>query len=340
MRRGLNLIALSAIIMLASCSGGNKESAVEMKDEKPVVKLARVFTQPVSQIQEYTATVEAEVKNNIAPAMPVRISKIRVEVGDRVSKGQKLVEMDSNNLTQLNLQLQNQETEFRRIDELYKVGGISKSEWDAANVALQVNQKSLENLIENTSLISPISGVITARNYDNGDMYSGAQPVLVVEQITPVKLMINVSETFFTKIKLGAEVIVKLDVYGEEEFTGKISLIYPTIDPNTRTFTVEVKLDNRDLRVRPGMFARVTVNFGTEERVVVPDQAIVKQSGAGDRYVYVYNNGKVSYVKVELGQRMGTEYELLSGVENDTEVVVAGQSRLLDGIEVEVDKNN
>ncbi len=331
------VLSAIAIVVLASCGASQKnDETVERKDEKPVVKLAQVFRRPVEQIQEYTATVEAEVKNNIAPAQPVRIKKILVEVGDRVNRGQRLVEMDDNNMAQLILQLENQQTEFNRIDELYKIGGVSKSEWETMKTSLEVQQRSYQNLLENTSLLSPISGVITARNYDNGDMYSGAQPVITVEQITPVKLMINVSESFFTKIKKGAEVIVKLDVYGDEEFTGKINLVYPTIDPATRTFQVEVKLDNRDLRVRPGMFARVTVNFGTEDRVVVPDLAIVKQAGAGDRYVYVYDNGKVSYKKVELGQRLDTEYELISGVEDNSQVVVAGQTRLLDGIEVEV----
>lgn len=331
------VLSTIAIIALASCGGSQKsDETVERKDEKPVVKLAKVFRRPVEQIQEYTATVEAEVKNNIAPANPVRINKILVEVGDRVAKGQRLVEMDDNNITQLKLQIENQEINFNRMDELYKIGGISKSDWEQLKTALDVQKRAYQNLVENTSLMSPISGVITARNYDNGDMYSGGTPVLTVEQIAPVKLMINVSESFFTSIKKGAEVSIKLDVYGDEEFTGKITLVYPTIDAATRTFPVEVKLDNRDLRVRPGMFARVTMNFGTEEHVVVPDVAIIKQAGSGDRYVYVYNNGKVSYKQVQLGQRLNTEYELISGVEDNSQVVIAGQARLLDGIEVEV----
>lgn len=337
MKKSFYLVALLTVAVLGSCSGGKEESNVEKKEEKPVVKLANVSARPVDQIQEYTATVEAEVKNNIAPNSPVRIDRIFVEVGDRVSKGQKLVQMDAANLKQLKLQLENQEIEFSRIDELYKVGGASKSEWDASKMTLDVRKTSYQNLLENTSLVSPISGVITARNYDSGDMYSGANPVLVVEQITPVKLMINVSETYFTKVKKGAPVSIKIDVYGSEEFTGHISLVYPTIDANTRTFPVEIKLTNRDQRVRPGMFARATINFGTADHVVVPDQAIVKQAGSGDRYVYVYKDGKVSYNKVELGRRMDTEYELISGVDNNAQVVIAGQARLLNGMEVQVE---
>lgn len=338
MKKGFQLIALLAVVVLGACSGGKDKVAAEKVDEKPRVKLANVTARPVEQVQEYTATVEAEVKNNIAPSTPVRIDRIFVEVGDRVSKGQKLVTMDAANLKQAKFQLDNQEIEFKRVDELYKVGGASKSEWDAAKMALDVKKTAYNNLQENTSLISPINGVVTARNYDNGDMYSSGNPVLVVEQITPVKLLINVSETYFTQVKKGAPVAVKLDVYGDEVFDGNISLVYPTIDAATRTFPVEIKLANKDQKVRPGMFARATLNFGTQDHVVVPDLAIVKQAGSGDRYVYVYKDGKVSYNKVELGRRMGTEYELISGVPDNSQVVTAGHTRLINGSEVEVEK--
>lgn len=338
MKKSFQWMALLAMVVLGACSGDKeKETATQqVVEEKPRVKLAKVTARPVDQLQEYTATVEAEVKNNIAPASPVRIDRIWVEVGDRVSKGQKLVSMDAASLKQAKFQLDNQAIEFKRVDELYKVGGASKSEWDAAKMQLDVKQTAYNNLLENTSLLSPISGVITARNYDNGDMYSGGEPVLVVEQITPVKLLINVSEAYFAQVKKETPVKVKMEVYGDEEFEGKISLVYPTIDPSTRTFPVEIKLANRDQRVRPGMFARATLNFGTQDHVVVPDLAIVKRAGSGDRYVYVYQDGKVSYNKVELGRRMNTEYELLSGVDNNAQVVVAGQSKLADGVEVEV----
>ena len=341
MKKSFQLAAVLVAAMLGACSGGEEKKAenatAETTIEKPAVKLATVTSRDVEQIGEYTATVEAEAKNNIAPTAPGRISQIFVEVGDYVSKGQKLVQMDAANLTQLKLQLDNQETEFKRVDELYKVGGASKSEWDAAKTNLDVRRSSYENLLENTQLVSPLNGVVTARNFDNGDLYTSTQmPVLVVQQISPVKLMVNVSEPNFPKVTKGMPVTIKLDVYGDEEFEGKVSLVYPTIDAATHTFPVEVTLANANQRVRPGMFARVTMNFGTKNHVVVPDMAVVKRAGSGDRFVYVYSNGKVSYNKVELGRRMDTEYELISGVDNNAQVVVAGQTRLADGVEVEV----
>lgn len=338
MRKYIQLVSFMFILLMSACTESKDKKGVDVISEKPRVKLATVTARQVDQILEYTATVEAEVKNNIAPASPVRIDHIYVEVGDKVSKGQKLVQMDAASLKQLKLQLDNQEIEFRRLDELYKVGGVSKSEWDASKMSLDVKKTSYRNLLENTSLLSPISGIITARNYDNGDMYNGNTPVLVVEQIVPVKLLINISENYFSKIKKGAPVKVKFDVFEGEVFNGKISLIYPTINAATRTFPVELVLDNEEMKVRPGMFARVEVNFGSENHVVVPDLAIVKQAGSGDRYVFVYEKGKVRYQKVELGRRMGTEYELISGVSNNSQVVVAGHTRLVNGTEVVIEK--
>lgn len=337
-REMLKVIPLVTLALLMSCSGEKKDTATEIHDEKVKVKIEQVSAQDVDQIADFTATVEANIKNNIAPQSPVRIEKLFAEVGDHVKEGQLLVKMDANNLKQAKVQLENQEVEFKRIDELYKVGGASKSAWDAQKTQLDISRESFKNLQENTQLVSPISGIITARNYDNGDMYSGGDPIFTVEQIRPVKLFVNVSESYFTYVKKGNEVDIKLDVYGDEVFKGKVNLVYPTIDAATRTFPVEIKIANADERVRPGMFARATMNFGTLNHVVAPDQAIVKQSGSGDRYIYVYKNGKVSYQKVELGRRMGNKYEIVSGVDNGDQVVITGQNRLTNGMEVEIDK--
>lgn len=334
-----HIISLLALPILLSCSGEKKEDVqVEKTNNKVLVKVEQVTVQEVDQIGEFTATVEANISNNIAPQTPVRISKLMVEVGDHVKAGQVLVKMDETNLKQTRIQLENQELEFKRIDELYKVGGASKSAWDAQKTQLEISRAIYKNLQENTQLLSPITGVVTARNYDSGDMYNGGNPIYTIEEIRPVKLKVNVSESLFTKVKKGNDVDIKLDVYGDDIFKGKVSLVYPTIDPATRTFPVEIKIANSNERIRPGMFARVIMNFGTQNHVVAPDRSIIKQSGSGDRYIYIYKDGKVDYKKVILGRRMGDRYEIISGIENGSQVVTTGQSRLTNGMEVEIDK--
>lgn len=329
------------MVLLASCGQkkqvGDTQSQSQEQKAKPSVRLAKVVEEPVDQLQTYSATIVGDVLNNIAPSSPARIKKINVEVGDNVKKGQILVEMDETNLINQEMQLKNLETEFNRIDQLYKVGGVSQSEWDAMKLQLEVAGKSYRNLKENTKLESPIDGVVTARNYDNGDLYGG-QAILVVQKITPVKLAINVSEQYYSKVKKGDKVSIELDAYPGETFAGKVSLVYPTVESMTHTFPVEILVDNSDQKLRPGMYARATLNLGTENHVVVPDIAIVKMTGSGDRYVYVYENGTVRYAKVELGQRLADRYELISGVPNGVEIVIAGQAGLSDGAEVEVIK--
>ena len=324
------------MMVMGGCK--SKDTANGAGDQKFMIRTQQVHSEEVEQTYEYTAIVEANAVNNIAPLTGGRIDKIYVEVGDRVSKGKILVQMNENSLKQSKAQLDNLKTSFQRIDELYKVGGCSKSDWDAIKTQLDVAQTTYDNLLENTQLISPISGVVSARNYDSGDLFGGL-PVVTVQQITPVKMKINISETLFKRVKVGTPVSVKVDAYGDEEFHGKVSLIYPTMDGATHTFPVEVQLSNTDSRVRPGMYARVTMNFGTQKHVVVPDEAIFRQQGSGNRYVYVYKDGKVSFNQVEIGRHLDKSYELLSGnVQDGDMVATTGLARLKDGLEVNVEK--
>lgn len=332
----LTLIAtLLGMVALAACTSSEKENSKAPTDERPEVKIANVEQQMVPQTETYTATVESDVKNNIAPNTPFRIEKIYAEVGDQVRKGQVLVQLDASNVRQLELQIENQKVEFNRTSQLYAVGGASKAEYDNSKMQLDILSTQYHQLVQNTQLIAPVSGVVTARNYDNGDMYSG-QPILTIEQLNPVKLIINVSEIYYKDMVTGMPIEIELDAYPGEVFGGKVSIVYPTIDQATHTFPVEVTVPNQNQKVRPGMFARATINFNEIERVMIPDMALVKQVGAGDRYVYTYKDGKVSYDRVELGKHIGDRYEVIEGVEPGAQVVVAGMSRLANGKEVKV----
>lgn len=327
---------LAAALVMTGCQSKNNTVSTEAPSVK--IKVAEAQLSEVDLSGVFTATVEAEVSNNISPQSPGRIKRIYAEVGDHVSQGQKLAEMDDVNLEQTRLQMENNKVEFDRVDELYKVGGISKSEWDNKKLTYELSRASYANLLENTCLRSPVTGMVTKRNYDNGDMWSNGDPIFVVEQIRPVKLMVNVSESLFTQVKKGMEVGVKLDVYGEEEFKGTVKLVHPSIDPSTRTFPVEINIPNKDERVRPGMFARVTFSFGTIERVMVSDRAVIKQSGSADRYVYVCKNGEAAFRKVVVGRQMGDKYEVLEGLADGETVAITAQNRLNDGIKVEIVK--
>ena len=301
----------------------------------PSVEVVTASKRDVTEESTYSSTIEAYATNNIMPQAGARIRKINVEVGDYVVKGQVLAEMDRNQLDQLELQIQNDEVEYARLKGLYEEGGVSQSDFEAAELGYKVRKTNYQNLLENTILRSPITGFVTARNFDKGDMFSMSAPLFTVQQVIPVKLLVGISENEYTKVKKGDTVSLTVDALPGRTFTGKVNRLYPTINAATHTFNAEVLVQNSDRALRPGMFARVKVVFGTNHRVVLPDQCIVKQEGTGQKFVYLLNTDEtVSYVPVTLGRHMGTEYEVIDGVLEGDTVVFKGQSTLKDGVKV------
>lgn len=344
--------ALALAVAMASCSSKDKAAGDAENEEIPVVKTMKVNEENVDQLAQYTASVEPEVINNISSAMPNRIKAIYADEGVRVGKGQKLVVLDDVNTTQYELAvnnakaaLNNAQLNYDRAVELLKIGGGTQQAVDQMEVqlvnsknALAQAERTLANARENTELVSPIDGVVTKRNYDPGDM-TGTSPILTVAKINPVKVVINVNESQLASLSKGMPVDLTFNTYGDEIFKGSISLVMPTVDATSRTVGVEISLPNPDGKVLPGMFGRATIALGSANHVVVPDKAVVKQPGSGDHYVFVLNqDGTVSYNKVLLGQRIGTSYELISGVPADATVVVEGQNGLTDGKKVKVIK--
>ena len=301
----------------------------------PSVEVVTASKRDVTEESTYSSTVEAYATNNIMPQTGARIRKINVEVGDYVVKGQVLAEMDRLQLDQLELQIQNDEIEYARLKGLYEEGGVSQSDFEAAELGYKVRKTNYQNLLENTILRSPINGYVTARNFDKGDMFSMSAPLFTVQQVIPVKLLVGISENEYTKVKKGDTVSLTVDALPGRSFTGKVNRLYPTINAATHTFNAEVVVQNSDRALRPGMFARVRVVFGTNHRVVLPDQCIVKQEGTGQKFVYLLNNDEtVSYVPVTLGRHIGAEYEVIDGVLEGDTVVLKGQATLKDGVKV------
>ena len=303
----------------------------------PTVEVVTATARDVADENSYSSTVEAYATNNIMPQTGARIRKINVEVGDYVVKGQVLAEMDRLQLDQLELQIQNDEIEYARLKGLYEEGGVSQSDFEAAELGYKVRKTNYNNLLENTILRSPINGFVTARNFDVGDMFAMSAPLFTVQQVIPVKLLVGISESEYTKVKKGDTVSITVDALPGRSFTGKVNRLYPTINAATHTFSAEVLVSNADRALRPGMYARVSVNFGTSHRIVLPDRCIVKQEGTGQRFVYVLKpDDTVSYVPVTLGKHTAFEYEVTGGIQEGELIVQKGQAALKDGVKVRV----
>ena len=333
-------LALLSAGLLASCSSSSSSKATEEQsaDTVRLVEVAPAEMRALNLSEEFTAQLEAKVVNNITAQAGGRLKQLLVKVGDRVGAGQAVARMEATQAAQAQIQLADAKTNFARMDELYKVGGVSKAQWEQAKSAVDQAKLAYGNAAENTVLRSPISGFVTAKNYDNGDMTSPQLPVVVIQQIAPVKAVIGVSEQYYSFLKKGAAATLSVDALGEETFSGIVTNIFPTLDPVTHTVSTEIEVANKDLKLRPGMYARVHLDFGTKEALTVPDKAIVRQAGSGARYVYVFSGGKAVYRAVELGQQQGDLYEVVSGLNAGDQVIISAPSNLKNGLSVKLRK--
>ena len=345
MRRGRSILfiaipVLAGVVMVSGCSGNKDASAKAANEDARLVKTEILESRLVEQQNVFAGTVEPFEQAFISSSTPVRIKTIFKEVGDFVRKGDLLVQMDASNYLQAKAQLDHLELEYARLDTLFRVGSIAQQQLDQMATQLDVARTSFENLMENTQLRSPINGVVTARYFENGEMFSlsplaeGRSAILTIMTINPVKVIISLPEEFFPKVDKQMAVTMELDSYPDKEFKGSLFLRYPTIDPITRTFMVELQFPNPSLTIRPGMFGRVTLGLGSSERVMAPDIAVLRQTGTNDRYVFVVENGHAVRKIVKTGRLIDNYFEILEGVIPGEEVVTAGFSGLLDEMPV------
>ncbi len=327
-----------AVALLAGCTG--KKTAAVTEEKGVLTKTARATAATVRLTEEFTSEIEPYKENDITPAASgVHIDKIYVEVGDPVREGQLIVTLDPTQYTQQLVQLKTVEDDYNRLLPVYEAGGISAQQIEQAKAQMDVQREVVANLKKNIEVRSPISGVVTARNYESGDLFA-QQPILHIMQIDPLKVIANISEQYFSNVKVGMPVKLTVDIFPDEEFTGTVSLIYPALDPTTRTFKVEVKVPNAKRTLRPGMYARTTFDMGSKEGVMVPDVAVPKQVGSAERYLYVIEGDSVAERRsIKVGRQVGDRVDILSGVEPGEQVAVTALSKLFDGAAVDVKKD-
>lgn len=328
----LALVASLIATNLVACGGGESQTT-ESKDSLEVRQVGRATasTEEIELSETFTTNLTAKVSNNISAQSGGRLRQLLVQVGDRVSQGQVVARLEATQLATAQIQLSDARLAYARMDELYKAGGVSKAEWERAKSSMDIAKETLSNIATNTELRSPISGIVTAKNYDNGDVTSPSQPIVVIEQISPVKAVINVSETHYSRLKKGIRASLGVEALGDATFGGVISNVHPTIDSRTHTVEVELEFANKDLQLRPGMYGNVRLDLGTRSALLVPDKAVQRAVGAGTRYVYVIQGGKAVYRAVELGRLIGDKQEIVSGLTEGEVVATDGSASLTNG---------
>lgn len=349
------IFCISAILALGTFSCAEKTAgeakpskespvAVESLERIMPVKTMPIELTTIKRTVISTASLVAEEETYLAPAIPGKIRNIVVDVNDNVKKGQLLVKMDKSQLAQTKLQYANLKKDLARMDTLIQYGSITQQSYDQMKTQVNVTKTALKNLEENTELRAPYKGVITGKFFNDGENFSGAPntqagkaAIVSLVKMDVLKVYINLSESYLPLLEKGQIAKVKTDVYKNEIFEAKVFRIYPTINSATRTFTVELRMDNADYRLRPGMYSKVTLELGDREALLVPSIAVIKQTGTNSRYIFTHKNGVCSKAIVEIGERVDDRLELIpNGVQAGDELIWAGHINLMDGDKVEV----
>lgn len=329
-----------AISVLAACGGKKEQNAPSTtKKEAEKVKVQEIKSQRIAKQLELSSTLEGYETMNISPSITGHIEHIYVEVGSRVSKGAMLVRMDQTQLNTTRINLASTKTELDRVTALKASGSISEQIYDQTKAGYDQLVETERFQEENTFVKAQFSGVISAKNYEDGEMYTGA-PILQLCQISRLKAIINIPESYFPLVKQGMKVNVNSDIYPDKVFPATIEIVYPTIDPTSHTFQAKLNIPNAGEKIRPGMYVRATLALGEIDAIVVPYQTVLKLTGSNDRYVFVADGNTARRVAVTLGQRFDDQIEILPVVPGDIKegdkLVVTGQARLVDGSQLDI----
>lgn len=343
------LTALTLGVFILSACGSQQTDSTEsasqaVKMER--IRVAELQSEEITRSVVYTASMEPFNVVHMAPTSPGRIEKINVEMGDRVKVGQELVRMNDAQLIQAELQLNNLKVEYARLDTLNKLGSVAAQQYDQLKTQYDVAKENVAFLRKNTILSAPFNGIISGKYFEAGEMYSGSPiatvgkaAIISIIQVEKLKAIVNVSEQYLPSVKNGMEVSLLFDVYPDQVYTGKIIRISPTISTQSRSFEIEISVNNQNEKIRPGMFGRVTLPLQKQEALVLPAESVLKMQGSNNRYLFKEENGVVKRVDVEIGQRFDDKLEVISEeLKAGDLIVVEGQARLLDGNKVEVVK--
>jgi membrane fusion protein (multidrug efflux system) len=310
--------------------------------EAVAVEAAKVVAAPLSEQVTAVGTLLSNEAVTISSEIPGRLKEIHFEEGQPVEKGAPLFTLDDSvyraQLADAEAKLKLAEQTHQRTTQLFKNKYATAQSADEATSNLAVSTATVELArvqLEKTRIVAPFSGIVGLRHVSAGEYITSGQALVNLEAIDPVKADFRVPERFLPAIRVGQTIRIKVDAYPDDTFEGKVYAIDPRLDVAGRSLLVRALVPNKDQRLRPGLFARVTVLLQLKEDALsVPEQAIVPQGDS--QYVFKIVNGKVTLTKVVIGTRREGRVEIVDGLSAGDEVVTAGQLKIRDGSAVSI----
>lgn len=362
------LLVVFLLTIIAGIAGCGKKEAVQEESLVPV-ETVQARTADLAHTLNTSGEIVADMEAAVAPKVSGRVTAVRVRVGDRVAKGQALIELDATdslngvaqaeagvgiaeaNFDNAEQSLADAQLNYERSKTLFEAEAISQSQMEQAESGLKNAQAGLKlaeeqlkqaqstlnnarESLHNFNVTSPMSGLVASVNVETGEMASPQAPVVTVVQLDTVRVKVSLSENFIGSIKPGIEVPVTINALGKT-YTGTVTSVGPKADSVTRAFPVEIKLDNKQGEIKSGMVADLILSTGTSKgAVAVPVDAVMEREGQFT--VFVVEEGKVREVSVKVGVSADQLTEIKEGIKEGQEVIVKGNRLVADGQQVRV----
>ena len=366
----ITIAFLGVLLIFNNCGKQKTDTSTKEKEIFPV-RTVTVEKGSVESKIAYLGNLEAYKEVHVYSTIPTRITELKVDVNNWVNAGDVLAVVENLKIKQGVLQTEaglksaqaqydNVTTEWQRIQKLYEQNAVSKSQYDAVKTQKEaaeamVNQakagmKSAKEQMNDSYIKAPITGIISARNFNIGDQTSPQFPVFTVVQMNKIKIMIDIVEAQISQIQQGQKAYIKVDTYPGEVFIGKVDKKYPTINPMTRTIKCEIVIDNSDLRLKPGGFARVEIVVDQHINVlVIPKHAIIEKTSLEylggeirnnriiiDKFVFVVQDSLALMREIQTGLVSSNDVEVLSGLMQGEKIVTIGQFDISDSTLVNI----
>jgi membrane fusion protein (multidrug efflux system) len=365
---GLYWSTAVAVVLGTFWLGYAHKPAESPAEERPVpVEVEPVGMSAIEQTVDLTGVVMANKRVEVASKVAGRIeslsavlpdgSRRSVDVGMSLTRGQQIAVIDHDmhqaqvaaaeaEVKARQVQLEEAQRESKRIIGLFQAGSATEQARDHVVTACELAAAGLNlakanldlaqiNLREST-ILSPIDGVVTARHIDEGNLVGQGQRIVSLADIKTVKVLAAVPERYSPQICQGIPARISMDAFKDRVFDANVYCVYPTLDEQTHTIRLEMRLSNGDLLLRPGMFARVKLILNHKDTAVVVARDVILGGKIDPPYVYVAQNGHAKKRVVEIGLMDGARYEVVSGVQPGESLVVNGMHHLADGAAVEV----
>lgn len=329
---------LLVVIIFISCQSKEENNKISEKKSDIIKVEAIAAKQSLHKYNlKYSGIVEASVSIPLSFQVPGMITKLLVDEGDLVYKGQKLAEVDKASLQSsykaaLATKEQAQDA-YNRLKKVHDKGSLPEIKWEEVKAKLeQANSMAYvaQQNLANCTLIAPSAGIIGTRNAEVGENIMMGVPIMTLISIDNVLIKVSVPENEINRIKKNQKADIKIQAIGSEDYEGEVKKIGVVANTISKTYEVKIQLSNSEHKIKPGMVCDVKLNIDNEQySIAVPYQSVQKDD-AGKRFVFVINkqNNSVKKQLVETGSFVNNQLTILSGIKKGDLVVVSGQHKL------------